>query len=291
MLIAVEQCFNNPSAYFSGRFRIKNDTLHQLVYLGIPGIDSSTPHHKLPAVIVDIIIKTDFILECQLVILIISAIVTGFGCGNDSPEEVYLVEQQCWELVEKLLLSAQRQEGLRQMILEALDETSIGALRYMIGVIIEHKLTRFSSVVRAIDTWAGLGWETEKETTVRTIVGLAHQYLSHPESIPQAVKSKNNNEVYMALWVQGVLDVAKTAPYLHELMDKGTLEKKCLALQFVRQTGDPYLEMPMYFKALAEDNLQLLAFALVGMKPLLGANVTSKFYIDNPDYPHLLMTA
>lgn len=199
-------------------------------------------------------------------------------------------QQQCWELVEKLLLSAQRQEGLRQMILEALDETSIGALRYMIGVIIEHKLTRFSSVVRAIDTWAGLGWETEKETTVRTIVGLAHQYLSQPESIPEAVKSKNNNEVYMALWVQGVLDVAKTAPYLHELMDKGTLEKKCLALQFVRQTGDPYLEMPLYFKALAEDNLQLLAFALVGMKPLLGANVASKFYIDNPDYPLLFDT-
>jgi hypothetical protein len=37
--------------------------------------------------------------------------------------------ENAWALVEKLLLSAQRQEGLRQTILEALDETSVDALK------------------------------------------------------------------------------------------------------------------------------------------------------------------
>ena len=195
-------------------------------------------------------------------------------------------KQESWELVEKLLLAAQRQEGLRQTVLEALDETSIGALQYMIRVIIDNKLTRFSSVVRAIDTWTGLGWDSEKETTVRNIIELASGYFSKPETIPTGVKSKNNNEVYMALWVQGVLDVEKTVPYLHELLEKGSAEKKSLALKFAGETNDPYIEMPLYFKALDDENLQVLAFAVPRMNMLLEANARSKFYIENADYPN-----
>ena len=195
-------------------------------------------------------------------------------------------KQENWELVEKLLLAAQRQEGLRQTILEALDETSIGALQYMIKVLIDNKLTRFSSVVRAIDTWTGLGWDSEKETTVRNIIELASGYFSKPETIATGIKSKNNNEVYMALWVQGVLDVEKTVPYLHELLEKGSVEKKSLALKFAGETNDPYIEMPLYFKALEEENLQVLAFAVPRMNALLEANTKSKFYIENTDYPN-----
>ncbi|KUJ60694.1 hypothetical protein AR687_16830 [Flavobacteriaceae bacterium CRH] len=194
-------------------------------------------------------------------------------------------KKECWELVEKLLLAAQRQEGLRQTVLETLDETSIGALQHMINVIVEHKLTRFSSVVRAIDTWTGLGWESEKETTVRNIIHLAAGYFSNPESIAAGIQSKNNNEVYMALWVQGVFDIEKTVPYLHELLEKGSIEKKCLAIKFAGETQDPYIEMPLYFKALEDDNLQVLAFSIPRMNALLDANAKSKYYIDNTDYP------
>ncbi|CAA7385771.1 DUF4132 domain-containing protein [Chryseobacterium fistulae] len=194
-------------------------------------------------------------------------------------------QQQCWELVEKLLLAAQRQEGLRQTVLEALDETSIEALQYMIHVIRENKLTRFSSVVRSIDTWTGLGWDTERESVVKNIVSLADTYFSNPEQIPDAIRSKNNNEVYMALWVQGVWDVEKTIPYLNQLFDKGGIEKKCLAIKFAVETADPYIQMPLYYKAILEDDLQVLAFVGSPMLSLLSANAGSKFYIDNPDYP------
>ena len=194
-------------------------------------------------------------------------------------------KKECWELVEKLLLAAQRQEGLRQTILESLDETSIGALGYMINVIVENKLARFSSVVRAIDTWTGLGWEAEKEPVVRNIIQLAQKFFENPDTIKEALKSKNNNDVYMALWVQGVLDVERTVPYLHEFLDKGTVEKKCLALKFAAETNDPYIEMPLYFKALNDSDLQVLAFTIHRMQALLDANSKSKYYIDNKDYP------
>lgn len=194
-------------------------------------------------------------------------------------------QKHCWELVEKLLLAAQRQEGLRQTVLEALDETSVGALQYMTHVILEHKLTRFSSVVRAIDTWTGLNWEAEKESVVKNIVLLADNYFKNPEQIPEAIKSKNNNEVYMALWVQGIWDIEKTIPYLHELFDKGSVEKKCLAIKFASETADPYIQMPLYYKAVLEGDLQVMAFTGNQMSSLLSANADSKFYINNTDYP------
>jgi hypothetical protein len=44
--------------------------------------------------------------------------------------------------------------------------------------------------------------------------------------------------------------------------------------------------MPLYYKALEVDNLQVLAFAQHRMEALLDANSKSKFFIDNLDYPN-----
>ena len=144
--------------------------------------------------------------------------------------------QECWIAVEKLLLSAQRQEGLRQTILECLDETSLGALKHMIKVILDNNLTRFSSVVRAIDVWAGFGWESEKEATVKRFLELADQFLSDPSSIEAAVESEDNAVVYMALWAQGVFDVKECPPLIDKVLE-GNHEKISLALYFISQVG------------------------------------------------------
>lgn len=193
-------------------------------------------------------------------------------------------KKEAWELVEKLLLAAQRQEGLRQTVLEALDETNIYALSYMLNVIIENKLTRFSSVVRAIDTWTGLGWEAEKENTVRKVAQKAYEYLNNAEIVVKTIKSSDNIDIYMALWAQGVLDVEKTIPYLDHLLDKGNFEKKLLALKFASETQYPELEIPLYYKALKfTDNLAVIALALKGLISILNSNYLKKI-IDNPDY-------
>lgn len=144
--------------------------------------------------------------------------------------------EECWLAVEKLLLSAQRQEGLRQTILEALDETSLGAMKHMIHVVLEHKLTRFSAVVRAVDTWAGFGWESEKEATVRRFLEFGHRFLTNPSLIDEGVESLDNAEVYMALWAQGVIDVAESRPLIDKVLT-GNYEKISLALYFLSQVG------------------------------------------------------
>jgi hypothetical protein len=185
--------------------------------------------------------------------------------------------------VEKLLLAAQRQEGLRQTILEALDETSVGALKYMTKVLLDNKMTRFSSVVRAVDVWAGLGWEAEKETTVKLFLEKAHEYLEQPALIPEAVKSKNNMEVYMALWAMGVHDVAITKPLVEALFDNGNVEKRCLALKFAEETKYYNINMPLFYRALEDKEEVVLGLALRGMNPLL---YYSAFYY-NEYFPDL----
>src|SRR4051812_42917364 len=99
-----------------------------------------------------------------------------------------------------MALAAQRQEGLRQTIFEALDETSIGGLKYMIRVIIDNDLMRFSSVVRALDVWAGMGWGSERETAIKSFLEKALFYLENQDRIPEGTRSPNNADVYMALW-------------------------------------------------------------------------------------------
>ncbi|MEN7551592.1 DUF4132 domain-containing protein [Rapidithrix thailandica] len=163
--------------------------------------------------------------------------------------------EDAWKAIEDLLLSAQRQEGLRQSILEQLDETSIGAMIHFIKVILEHNLSRFSSVVRALDTWAGLGWEAEKESTIKRHLQLGLRFLEQPEEAGKAVtESKDNVEIYMALWALGVRDVKDCLPFMEKLMLEGTLEKRCLVLYFTYQMELPGPSKWMIIKGLeAED--------------------------------------
>ncbi|NIG54721.1 DUF4132 domain-containing protein [Chitinophaga sp. Cy-1792] len=181
-------------------------------------------------------------------------------------------EERCWQLVEKLLLAAQRQEGLRQTIVEALDECSLGAMKYMMNVIIKEKLFRFSSVVRALDVWAGLGWMAEKESTVKTFFEKGFQYLTKPETIVDGVAEINNGDVWMALWAQGILDVQETLPYLQRLLDKGTSEKKCLALRFAGETKHFMLNMPLFEAALDSNDMAVLGSAVMGILHLLNSH-------------------
>ncbi len=194
-------------------------------------------------------------------------------------------QQKSWELVEKLTLAAQKQEGLRQTIFEALDETSIGALKYMIRVIIDHNLARFSSVVRAVDVWVGLGWESERENTVRSFLEKASYYLENEHEIPKGVYSENNADSYMALWAQGVYDVEKTLPFLNDLIRTGNAQKRTLAVLFADQTANYKIRMPVFISVLGDPELQPLGAAAASIYHTVQIGANDQYY--NRYYPHL----
>ena len=142
-------------------------------------------------------------------------------------------------LVEKTLLAAQLQEDLRQMILETLDETTIPVFQYFIGLILEHNLTRFSSVVRAVDTWFGFGWEAPQQSVVKRALELAQVYLADLDKAREAATSSQDNlERYVALWAVAIYNVEEALHLAVAALNntKTSYEACVVVLYFMRQT-------------------------------------------------------
>ena len=154
-------------------------------------------------------------------------------------------------LVEQLLLAAQLQEGLRQMILESLDETSLASLQHFIGVILGHNLTRFSSVVRAVDVWFGFGWEAPQQSVIKRTLELSQTFLSDRVAAEKAVNSKDNIERYVSLWAVGVRSVQQALDLaVKAIQDPQTShEGRIVTLYFVQQTQITYTDIATYAEA------------------------------------------
>lgn len=166
----------------------------------------------------------------------------------------YADKQEVREIIGNLLLSAKRQEGLRQTLFESLERSSIGIFRHIIQLANRQELWRFSSVIRALNSWTGFYWNVEKQSTVKKFFQLADTYITKPELLKKAVKSKDNAEVYMALWAQGIYDINACYPYLKELYEKGSLEKKILALYFIERVNILEWDKEFGYLALGDEN-------------------------------------
>ncbi|MEP5431827.1 MAG: DUF4132 domain-containing protein, partial [Flavobacteriaceae bacterium] len=171
------------------------------------------------------------------------------GVSQDIIKALLLSEdEKHWDMVGKLLLAAQRQEGLRQSILESMDEAGLQSLKYMINVVLENDLTRFSSVVRAVNTWFGLNWEAPKKSVINRILELAHSLILNLKEVDTLLKSKDNIEVYVALWAIGILDVDKAnAKALDIVYSSADRNKKILALYFMSKTDRTNDSLVAYF--------------------------------------------
>ena len=130
----------------------------------------------------------------------------GVGDGTTLPQIHALLRcsrVEAWECMERLLLGAQRQEGLRLAILGLLHQSHPGAFARLAGVIVEDRLCRFSSVVRAANGWFGLGWDLNAQGFVERQLGAVVRYLRETGERETAVKRGTTEEVFFALWAAG----------------------------------------------------------------------------------------
>lgn len=105
-----------------------------------------------------------------------------------------------WDCIERLLLAAQREEGLRQVILETVDEAHPQAFRRMLHLILEHNLIRFSATVRAADVWFGFERSVEDASDIRTALHTVLPLLDDQARCRETLAHGNPQEVYFALW-------------------------------------------------------------------------------------------
>ncbi|MDR2346966.1 MAG: DUF4132 domain-containing protein, partial [Planctomycetaceae bacterium] len=156
-----------------------------------------------------------------------------------------------------LLLAAKLQEGLRQTIVEACDECSIEGFCYMINLILENNLERFSSIVRVIGIQLGLLTSKLNAKTIHKILETAVDAAANKLNIDQLFDTDNPIEIYVMLWGIGLREIDDTRKPLLNLVKSKQKHKQIAALYFLRLTDDPQLMKDVLFEMLDEDDLEL----------------------------------
>ncbi len=126
--------------------------------------------------------------------------------------------QELLELEGKLLLAARLQEGLRQAIVETMDEGTPESYIYLLKIIRDNNLQRFAAVKRGLAVTTGLGETEAPERINDKFIGLVSEYLNNPEKAATAVDSKDAMEVYLALWALAFFRVEDIEVPIHQLI-------------------------------------------------------------------------
>ncbi|MEG3437343.1 DUF5724 domain-containing protein [Pannus brasiliensis CCIBt3594] len=142
-----------------------------------------------------------------------------------------------WECIENLLLAAQRQEGLRQVILETIDEAHSEAFHRILRLIVEKDLTRFSATVRAVDVWFGLRWESVNNRVVKKALETVLGLFDRAGDLKEVLADDDPETVYFALWVMGFRDVMEAIEPARELLHSDRSTHRFVAVYFLSQVG------------------------------------------------------
>ncbi|MBE9178027.1 DUF4132 domain-containing protein [Oculatella sp. LEGE 06141] len=194
-----------------------------------------------------------------------------------------------WEFVERLLLAAQRQEGLRQTILETIDEAHPIAFQRMLRLILEQKLTRFSATIRAVDVWFGFGLESLDEKTARSLISQVLELLEHPDAQAAALTSEDPQLVYLALWAAGFVDAIAAINLVVPLLDHANATHQFVAVHFLAQLEITPARF-MLLSALGDRDLAVVtaavqALARTGDSALLDSDLFERLEQVLPHFP------
>jgi hypothetical protein len=170
-----------------------------------------------------------------------------------------------WSYIERLLLAAQRQEGLRQVVLASVDEGHPEAFRRMLSVILEHGLLRFSVAARAVSVWFGLPHAAGDVKRLEGLLASAVRYLADPAGVAAAVSDAEAQEAYVALCAAAWSDApGACAMAVSALTGPVSLERRFALLYFLAQVRIPPAATALS-EALAHDDLRIAVMGLRGL--------------------------
>lgn len=185
-----------------------------------------------------------------------------------------------WDLMEKTLLAAHRQEGLRQSILNKIDLAHPQAFTRMLTLILDHDLVRFSSVARCIDVWFNLLWDSASTKVLNHHLEQVKNLLQSAGDRKKALTGNDAESIYRALWASAFFDAPKTIPIASDLLKSKSEEIRFVAAWGLTTIG---LQSAANAKlAVSEDtNLQIALTAVVSSRGILTTNDTAGLLDDN----------
>lgn len=145
--------------------------------------------------------------------------------------------QELQEILTNLFLAAKLQEGLRQSIIETVDEGSIHYFYRIIDVIKEENLLRFSSVQRGLYTWIGIGYEKVEKRISEMVFDCLYEMIHDENKRKEALYDENPLKVYLALYVLGIQSLEKAIDEALGLLDSQKPHIIASALIYLKLTN------------------------------------------------------
>ncbi len=144
-----------------------------------------------------------------------------------------------WEFVEKLLLAAQRQEGLRQVVLETVDEAHPAAFRRILRLILDHDLARFSATIRAMNVWFELAWEMTSTRAVNDTIATVLRLLEDSSACDAAIAGQDGHTAYLGLWALAFENASAALAVAEGMLADEVAERRFVAVHFLAQLRLP----------------------------------------------------
>lgn len=187
------------------------------------------------------------------------------GMGRHVIQALLLASRpEGWDLIERLLLAARRQEGLRQSILETVDLTHPEAFRRMLRLIVDEDLVRFSAVARAVNVWFGLSEQATSKVvseSIQHVVG----FLEAPATRKAALGGTDPAAAYFALWTTAFEDAYAALPLAAKLLKSSQPEMRFVACKLIRDLDLKECRRELN-RGLEDEDLRVVRVALMGFE-------------------------
>lgn len=145
-------------------------------------------------------------------------------------------DKELLEMEGKLLLAARLQEGLRQAIIETIDEGAPESFKYILKIVLENNLQRYASIRRGIAVTTGLGEEAAPDRITDKFLNLIYTYISNIREAYKALESDDAMKVYLGLWAIGFYDVDELEDIVLPMISEAPSYKVCAAMLMVQAT-------------------------------------------------------
>jgi hypothetical protein len=165
-----------------------------------------------------------------------------------------------WDWVERLLLAAQLQEGLRQSILEAADEGHPGAFARILDVVLEKKLLRFAATARAVGVWLGFGGSVADIPLIEARARKLQVVLTSEDERAAALAGDDPWDAYIALSAGGMRDVLATIPEAQKLAQSPSPDLRAVAVAYAAAVGLQPMQ-PLLAAAIDDPDIRVAALA------------------------------
>ncbi|GBF72303.1 hypothetical protein PA598K_00543 [Paenibacillus sp. 598K] len=178
---------------------------------------------------------------------------------NQMLKGIFMSDQtDAYEMVGELLVAARLQEGLRQSIVERMDEGTLEAYRYMLDILIRKDLIRYSSVVRALGVWTGMALESANQRVAGQLLAQAHEALASEETRTAWLQESHANKLYIGLWATAVREEADMVGHVMAIMSEGSKHQKVVAQYVLANSQNIFVRLHAARSSLTERDPELM---------------------------------